>query len=57
MLWIGLKPETFLKPSRAALQATLAQFQQGLERTEVAEVTLESDQTDEVAAVNTEAGR
>ena len=27
MLWIGLKPETFLKPSRAALEATLRLYQ------------------------------
>ena len=58
MLWIGLKPETFLKPSRAALEATLAQFHQGLERTEVAEVTLEPHSgQDEIAGVTTEAGR
>jgi NADH-quinone oxidoreductase subunit M len=56
MLWIGLKPETFLKPSRAALEATLAQFHAGAERTEVAAVTLEPDH-DKVAALNMEAGR
>jgi NADH-quinone oxidoreductase subunit M len=56
MLWIGLKPETFLKPSRAALEATLSQFRQGVERVGVAEVTLRPS-GDEIAALNSEAGR
>jgi NADH-quinone oxidoreductase subunit M len=73
MLWIGLKPETFLKPSRAALEATLSQFHQGAERTDVAEVTLLVPHplapspiappstgrggNEEVAGLNTETGR
>ncbi|HKH45378.1 MAG TPA: NADH-quinone oxidoreductase subunit M [Thermoanaerobaculia bacterium] len=56
MLWIGLKPETFLKPSRAALEATLAQFHQGAEGTAVADVTLSPD-PNKVAALDMEAGR
>ncbi|HEX7184856.1 MAG TPA: NADH-quinone oxidoreductase subunit M [Thermoanaerobaculia bacterium] len=40
MLWIGVAPNPFLKPSLPALDATLAEFRQGLERTEVAEATL-----------------
>jgi NADH-quinone oxidoreductase subunit M len=40
MLWIGVAPETFLKPSREALARTLAEFNAGLERPEVAQATL-----------------
>ena len=54
MLWIGLKPETFLKPSRAALSATLTQFQQ---RVEPPPVAVGEGPADEVAAVNREEGR
>ena len=55
MLWIGLQPETFLKPSRAALEATLAQLNKGLERTEVAKVTLGPHP--QIADADVEAGR
>ncbi|HEX5716979.1 MAG TPA: NADH-quinone oxidoreductase subunit M [Thermoanaerobaculia bacterium] len=40
MLWIGVAPETFLKPSREALARTLTEFNAGLERPEVAQATL-----------------
>jgi NADH-quinone oxidoreductase subunit M len=40
MLWIGVAPETFLKPSRQALKDTLAEFNAGVERAEVAQATL-----------------
>jgi NADH-quinone oxidoreductase subunit M len=40
MLWIGVAPETFLKPSREALARTLAEFNAGLERPAVAQATL-----------------
>ena len=40
MLWIGVAPNHFLRPSLPALDATLKEFQQGLERTAVAEATL-----------------
>ena len=47
MLWIGLQPETFLRPSREALNTTLSRFQQATTRPDVEQVTLS----------NTEAGR
>ncbi|MFL6200463.1 MAG: NuoM family protein [Thermoanaerobaculia bacterium] len=40
MLWIGVAPETFLKPSREALARTLTEFNAGVDRPEVAEATL-----------------
>ncbi|HVG08501.1 MAG TPA: NADH-quinone oxidoreductase subunit M, partial [Thermoanaerobaculia bacterium] len=40
MLWIGVAPETFLKPSREALAGTLTEFNAGIERPEVAQATL-----------------
>ncbi|HEX6862846.1 MAG TPA: NADH-quinone oxidoreductase subunit M [Thermoanaerobaculia bacterium] len=40
MLWIGVAPETFLKPSREALARTLAEFNAGVERPEAAQATL-----------------
>ncbi len=40
MLWIGVAPETFLKPSREALTRTLTEFNAGLERPEVAQASL-----------------
>ncbi len=40
MLWIGVAPETFLKPSRQALAATLAEYKAGVARAEVTEPTL-----------------
>ena len=40
MLWIGVAPETFLKPSREALARTLTEFNAGLERPEVAQASL-----------------
>jgi NADH-quinone oxidoreductase subunit M len=51
MLWIGVAPETFLKPSREALARTLTEFNAGLERPEVAQATLRS------TAMISEAGR
>jgi NADH-quinone oxidoreductase subunit M len=39
MLWIGVAPETFLKPSRAALEATLSDYRAGVGRPEVAQAT------------------
>jgi NADH-quinone oxidoreductase subunit M len=40
MLWIGVAPETFLKPSREALARTLGEYNAGVERPEVAQATL-----------------
>ncbi|MEA2562480.1 MAG: NADH-quinone oxidoreductase subunit [Acidobacteriota bacterium] len=40
MLWIGVAPETFLKPSREALARTLTEFNAGLERPEAAQASL-----------------
>ncbi|HWM90581.1 MAG TPA: NADH-quinone oxidoreductase subunit M [Thermoanaerobaculia bacterium] len=40
MLWIGVAPETFLKPSREALATTLAEYREGVERAEVSQATL-----------------
>jgi hypothetical protein len=40
MLWIGVAPETFLKPSREALRQTLEEYNAGVERPEVAQATL-----------------
>ena len=40
MLWIGVAPKPFLRPSLPALDATLKEFQQELKRPAVAEATL-----------------
>ncbi len=40
MLWIGVAPEAFLKPSRAALDSTLTAYRAAVERPAVAEATL-----------------
>jgi NADH-quinone oxidoreductase subunit M len=40
MLWIGVAPETFLKPSREDLAQTLKEYNAGVERPEVAQATL-----------------
>ena len=55
MLWIGVAPESFLKPSRAALATTLSEFRAGAERPEVAEVTLRA--TEQISQQPSEEGR
>jgi NADH-quinone oxidoreductase subunit M len=40
MLWIGVAPQTFLQPSRQALEATLADFQQRVQQPDVVQATL-----------------
>jgi NADH-quinone oxidoreductase subunit M len=40
MLWIGVKPETFLKPTRAALDSTLTAYRTALAQPDVSEATL-----------------
>ncbi|HET9226077.1 MAG TPA: proton-conducting transporter membrane subunit, partial [Thermoanaerobaculia bacterium] len=44
MLWIGVAPETFLKPSREAIARTLAEYNAGVERPEVTQATLRSNE-------------
>ena len=39
-LWIGVAPERFLRPSRPALAATLAEYQAGVARAAVTTPTL-----------------
>ena len=40
MLWIGVAPEAFLKPTRAALDSTLTAYRTALAQPDVAEATL-----------------
>ncbi|HEV2855730.1 MAG TPA: NADH-quinone oxidoreductase subunit M [Thermoanaerobaculia bacterium] len=42
MLWIGVAPETFLRPSRQALEEVLTAYRQRVEEPEVAQATLRS---------------
>jgi NADH-quinone oxidoreductase subunit M len=55
MLWIGVAPETFLKPSREDLARTLAEFNAGVERPEVAQAVLRPSRRPD--AMISEAGR
>jgi NADH-quinone oxidoreductase subunit M len=58
MLWIGVAPETFLRPSRAALDALLTSYHSGVERPEAAQATLRDAQTETQARlVPREGGR
>ena len=40
MLWIGLAPDTFLKPSRKALEGVLSDYRQRVEQPDVAQASL-----------------
>jgi NADH-quinone oxidoreductase subunit M len=53
MLWIGVAPNTFLQPSRQALESVLADYRQRVEEPDVRQASLRPATT----AVATEAGR
>jgi NADH-quinone oxidoreductase subunit M len=55
MLWIGVAPEHFLKPSRAALAATLSRLEESRERTEVAQATLQAPEARQAEVAETTA--
>jgi hypothetical protein len=42
MLWIGVAPEAFLKPTRAALDSTLTAYRAALAQPDVDQVQLRS---------------
>jgi NADH-quinone oxidoreductase subunit M len=49
MLWIGVAPESFLKPSRQALEDTLTAYRQRVAEPEVAQATLRAVPTQEAS--------
>jgi NADH-quinone oxidoreductase subunit M len=57
MLWIGVAPEAFLKPSRKALEEVLSGYRQRVEEPVVRQATLRTPATEDVNVATTEAGR
>jgi len=57
MLWIGVAPNSFLQPSRQALQEVLAAYQQRAREPEVAQATLRGPVETATLDASTEAGR
>jgi NADH-quinone oxidoreductase subunit M len=57
MLWIGVAPNSFLQPSRQALQEVLAAYQQRAGEPEVAQATLRGPVETATLDASTEAGR
>jgi NADH-quinone oxidoreductase subunit M len=57
MLWIGVAPEAFLKPSRKALEEVLSGYRQRVEEPVVRQATLRTPATENVNVATTEAGR
>jgi NADH-quinone oxidoreductase subunit M len=56
MVWIGVAPDTFLKPSRKALDSVLSEYKQRIAEPNVAQATLRPAATSQVSST-TEAGR
>jgi NADH-quinone oxidoreductase subunit M len=56
MVWIGVAPDTFLKPSRRALESVLSDYKQRIAEPNVAQATLRPAATPQVSST-TEAGR
>ena len=56
MVWIGVAPDTFLKPSRKALDSVLSDYKQRIAEPNVTQATLRPPATSQVSST-TEAGR
>jgi NADH-quinone oxidoreductase subunit M len=57
MVWIGVAPDTFLKPSRRALESVLSDYKQRTAEPNVAQATLRPAAAAPQVSSNTEAGR